>query len=253
MTMGLKPILKDLLHPQLSLDYFTAPSAAPPSIDDEATSATSTSVTFSALLPLLALNPHTPHNPALDGPYSAYLVACFSPHPLTRLLRDYTGAPVLNIFEASLLHARALGLPFGIVTTGQYWEGALTHGAREFFAGGAVSGTDNQADEPFPSRGVLQGFVGVRSTGLSAFELHSTSKEMVSWRIVEASAHLVRNGARIIIMGCAGMAGMEEAVRTGAMNEGKEVHIIDGVRAGVVLLEGLVKTKATSEHKFNDP
>ena len=107
--MGLKPILKDLLHPQLSLDYFTAPSAAPPSIDDEATSATSTSVTFSALLPLLALNPHTPHNPALDGPYSAYLVACFSPHPLTRLLRDYTGAPVLNIFEASLLHARALG------------------------------------------------------------------------------------------------------------------------------------------------
>ncbi len=250
MTKGLKPILKDLMHPQLSLDYFTAPPTAPPSIDDEATTAASTSVTFSTLLPLLVLNPPTPNNPALDGPYSAYLVACYSPHPLTQLLRDHTGSPVLNIFEASLLHARALALPFGIVTTGQYWEETLTKAVREYFTGEYEVGVGVQPNEAFPTRGEIRGFVGVRSTGLTALELHSTPKEVVTWRIVDATAHLVRNGARTIIMGCAGMAGMEEAVKTGAVNEGKEVHIIDGVRAGVVVLEGLVRTRAMSEYTF---
>lgn len=241
------------MHPHLSLDYFTAPPTAPPSIDDEATSSASTSVTFAALLPLLVHNPPTPYNPALDGPYSAYLVACYSPHPLTRLLRDHTGAPVLNIFEASLLHARALALPFGIVTTGAYWEETLTNAVREYFTGEGEAGVAVQSHEPFPSRRNIRGFVGVRSTGLTAFELHSTPREVVTWRIVEATAQLVKNGARIIIMGCAGMAGMEDAVRTGAMNEGQEVHIIDGVRAGVILLEGLVKTRVMSEYKLAVP
>ncbi|KAI0785703.1 Asp/Glu/hydantoin racemase [Abortiporus biennis] len=242
MTMGLKPTLKDLTHPQLTLDFYTGSKTAPPSIDDEETSLASTNANIPALLPLLS--PSTPNeiNPTLNGPYDAFLVACFSAHPLTRVLRDHTRVPVLNIFEASLLHARALALPFGIVTTGKYWEETLTNGVREFFLGEKRDGLGvhhSEGDEI----GQVRGFVGVRSTGLNASELHSTPKDVVDWRIVEASAQLVRAGAQVIILGCAGMAGMESAVRTGAKNEGKEVRIIDGVRAGVVLLEGLVKSR----------
>jgi len=47
-------------------------------------------------------------------------------------------------------------------------------------------------------------------------------------------------------LGCAGMAGMDEMVREALDEElGKEdsenVYIVDGVKAGVVYLEGLLK------------
>ena len=40
-----------------------------------------------------------------------------------------------------------------------------------------------------------------------------------------------------------GMSGMEEAVRLGAQKEGKTVKVIDGVRAGIVLLEGVIRAQ----------
>jgi len=89
----------------------------------------------------------------------------------------------------------------------------------------------------------IEDFVGVHSTGLSAIELHSVPREEVHRRIAQASADLVENGARVILLGCAGMSGMEEAVRAEAQSRGIEVIVIDGVRAGVVLLEGLVKAQ----------
>ncbi len=240
MTTALKPLLADLSHSYLSLDYYTAPPTAPPSINDEETSALSTSVTFPALLQFLTA-PSDGQDPRHQA-YTAYLVACYSPHPLTTLLRNHANTPVLNIFEASLLHALALARPFGIVTTGKYWESVLSDGTRRFLATG--KGLDVPADNGSESGGLGFGnFVGVRSTGLNAAELHSTAREEVDRRIREASAGLVREGADIIILGCAGMSGMDEAVRQGARIAGKEVRIVDGVRAGVVLLEGMVRAQ----------
>ncbi|TCD62706.1 hypothetical protein EIP91_006531 [Steccherinum ochraceum] len=240
MTEGLKPLLADLASANLSLHFFTAPSDAPPSIDDARTSALSTSVTFSALQSILK-DARSSESTDVKIRYSGYLVACFSSHPLTPLLRSRTTAPVLNIFEAALLHARALAMPFGIVTTGQYWEAVLENGAKEFFSGRDV---DNATTSPATDEINVAGFVGVRSTGLTAAQLHLTEREVVDRRIADASADLVGQGARAIILGCAGMSGMEDAIRVGAQRHGREVRIIDGVRAGVVLLEGLVKTNA---------
>ena len=238
MTAALKPLLADLLHPRLSLDFYTAPASAPPSINDAETSSLSAATTFPTLLPFLTTQNHDQHaqDPERHG-YSAYLVACYSPHPLTTLIRTHSTAPVLNIFEASILHARALGRPFGIVTTGKYWETVLTDGVRQY-----LTGTDTPADDDVEKGGAgIGGFIGVRSTGLNATELHSTEKEEVDRRIAQASAELVREGADIIILGCAGMSGMEEAIRRGADAEGRSINIVDGVRAGVILLEGLVR------------
>lgn len=241
MTAVLKPLLSDLLHPHLSLDFYTAPASAPPSINDAETSALSTSVTFPSLLPFLRARDHNgedTQDPEHHG-YSAYLVACYSPHPLTSSIRAHSTAPVLNIFEASILHARVLCRPFGIVTTGKYWEDVLADGVRQFLVGSDAPATEDARE----GGAGIGGFVGVRSTGLSATELHSTEKEEVDRRIEQASAELVREGGEVIILGCAGMSGMEEAVRSGAHAEGKEVKIVDGVRAGVALLEGLVRAQ----------
>lgn len=222
----------NLSHPNLTLEFYTAPPDAPPSVDDAATSDLSTSVTLPALVPYLER--------IGEARISAYLVACFSPHPLTPLLRERTTSPVLNIFEASVLHARALDLSFGIVTTGAYWEAVLTDGVREILAGKV----DVASGDVKPSDTGIRGFKGVRSTGLTAAQLHSTPKDEVKRRIAEATSDLVGSGADAIILGCAGMSGMEEAVREGARAVGRMVRIIDGVRAGVVLLEGLAKAYA---------
>lgn len=243
MTDALRPLLTDLTasHPSLALDYYTAPQDAPPSIDDEETSNLSASVVLPSLI---SQSSGSDDALPLAKRYSGYLIACFSPHPLTTLMREETTAPVLNIFEAALLHARALAVPFGIVTTGHYWEAVLEDGARKFFCG--KDSTANAVDKRTPAGNEIHvpGFVGVRSTGMSAIQLHSTQKEDVDRRIADASAELVGKGAKAIILGCAGMSGMEDAIRDGAQRHGREVRIIDGVRAGVVLLEGLARTNA---------
>ena len=86
MTEALKPLLEDLLHPELHFDFYTAPDSAPRSINDAATSEASTRETLpDLLLNFLGLSEgcHARRN----GRYSAYLVACYSAHPLTSILR----------------------------------------------------------------------------------------------------------------------------------------------------------------------
>ncbi|KAM5537975.1 hypothetical protein V8D89_008451 [Ganoderma adspersum] len=215
MTEGLKPILADLVHPHLDLRYLTGPKASPPSVNDLTTSILSAAHTFPAVLAIL--NSEGP-----DGP-DAGLVACFSDHPLVGMLKEHTDKPVIGIFEASIMHALALGQPFGIVTTGKYWEGALTEGVKRIF------GTDDLGGA----------FVGVESTGMTALELHDKPPDVVAAGISAAASRIVARGAKTIIMGCAGMSGMERAVREGC--GGERVQIVDAVRSSVTVLEGLVR------------
>ncbi|OBZ69920.1 Cell division control protein 15 [Grifola frondosa] len=182
-TAALQPILSDLQRPGLTITFYTAPSSAPISINDATTSVLSAADTFRAIVPLL--DPQAPH--------SAFLVACFSDHPLAGMLREHTSKPVLGIFEASLVQGFALGKPFGIVTTGRYgWD---------------VRRSTEQ--------------------GISAQELHESPRDTVESKIAEATAEILRKGARTVIMGC---AGMEKAVRIGS--QGQDIRIIDAVRSG---------------------
>ena len=57
--------------------------------------------------------------------------------------------------------------------------------------------------------------------------------------MVDATARLLSNGTvTVVCLGCAGMAGLEAAVREGAVKalgerEGSTVRIVDGVVAGI--------------------
>ncbi|EIW54339.1 uncharacterized protein TRAVEDRAFT_173547 [Trametes versicolor FP-101664 SS1] len=218
MTTALGPILEDLLHPGLLIHYHTGPSGrSPPSVDDSTTSVLSAAHTFEDLLPLITDKKGRTHD--------AYLVACFSDHPLVGMLREHTSKPVLGIFEASIMQALALGRPFGIVTTGKYWEGALTAGVQRVFGSADMGGA----------------FIGVQSTGMTAVQLHEIEQSVVAEKIAAATSRIVSKGARTIIMGCAGMSGMAEAVRNG--RDGVDIRVIDAVRSGVTTLEGLVQAQ----------
>jgi len=164
--------------------------------------------------------------------FDAFLVACYSVHPLVSKLKDMVppSAHVIGIFEASVTTAISL-LPkrnetFGIVSTGSIWETLLTAGVKDFLGGNKK-------------------FQGVDTTGLTAVELHETHPDVVKERVMEATKRLVRNrNCTVVCLGCAGMVDMEEIVREAIVQElGHEaseyVRIVDPIRAGVACLESM--------------
>ncbi len=149
------------------------------------------------------------------GPVDGCLVACYSHHPVTGALREALAAPVVGIMEASILTALPLGHRFAIVTTSARWRPLLEEGVRTL--------------------GFADRCAGVRSTGLAVLDLERLPAAEVIARICQEARKAVEvDGADVVCLGCAGMAGLKEAV-----SEVTSVPVIDGVRAGIALLTGL--------------
>lgn len=262
MTEALKPILESLEYTDIQFDYFTAPSEQVASSDGRVVSGIA-SINSGEESSQSALHCR-PFLSSLVPKYDAFLVACYSAHPLVGMLKEEiqnleesSGSNsqrrkyVTGIFEASVLTSLSLTSSFelldtsslnkaqapdtfGIVSTGSTWEVELRNAVNEMLVrprqGGSVT----------TSR-----FAGVTTTGLTAVELHTTSPEEVRKRIIQATERLVQGSSSgpvsAICMGCAGMAGMEEAVREGCVRaygerRGNRVRIVDGVVAGAGML-----------------
>jgi Asp/Glu/hydantoin racemase len=180
--------------------------------------------------------------------YNGILVACYSVHPLVTTLRDTLDPTihVTGIFEASItaslsiLPATGVRSKFGIVSTGTYWEKALSDGVRDFLGLSEIAASNR--------------FKGVETTGLNADELHSAPAELVRQKMIDATKRLVRDrDVKIICLGCAGMTGLDSIVETALVEElgaaeAKQVHVLDGVAAGIVALEGLVRVLPGKTH-----
>jgi Asp/Glu/hydantoin racemase len=170
--------------------------------------------------------------------HDGFLVACYSKHPLVHILKEEevikkSSKPVTGIFEASVATSLQLIHPeekFGIVSTGKVWEDILSE------AVGAFLGQEGS-----------NRFAGVETTGLNATELHDAPQDEVERRVKEAVKRLLQKGdVGAICLGCAGMSGMDDWVRSAAIEElgegkGRRVRIIDGVKAGVAWLEGAIR------------
>lgn len=261
MTDAVKPIVHNLSYNDIDFDYFTAPEKPDtivrgpdgeeiqgiPSINNGEDSVNS------ALYCLPSLKPLVPK-------YDAFLVACYSAHPLVGMLkeaiREYAeskgercGKYVTGILEASVATSLALvsdysmaaGLEkstssatFGIISTGKVWEKEL---------GGAVL---DMLSGPSGGRETSR-FAGVETTGLTAIELHSTPAEEVYKRLRDATERLVsKSEVGAVCLGCGGMVGMGEAVREGCVRalgpaRGSRVRVVDGVVAGVGMLVNACK------------
>lgn len=265
MTNTLIPILDNLGHGGIQFDYFTAPASESvtlpdgrvvegvPSIDSGDDSVKSAFY----CMPFLE---------QLVSEYDGFIVACFSAHPLVGMLKEKvrsiedaesSGVPselkvkkkyVTGIFEAAVL--AALGVissfqatpgpdwgkaqsrdTFGIISTGKVWETELSKAVADMLG--------NSGDSTSTGR-----FAGVETTGLTAVELHTTPPQEVRRRLVEATERLLKKAAHpvgAICMGCAGMVGMEDAIREGCVRtygrqKGSQVRIVDGVIAGAGML-----------------
>lgn len=198
-------------------------------------------------------------NPALND-YDAYVVACYSQHPLVPALRkrqksaDGSLKPVVGIFEASIstslnivnssglvfaLDSEKESVPskFGIVTTGKAWIPLLTSAVNHYL------GLEKEEEKSLSAR-----FQGVESTGLNADELHTAPEEEVRQRMVDATVRQVKDkDVCVVILGCAGMAGMDKIVREACVKElgeedGQKVVIVDGVKAAIAMADGVLRS-----------
>lgn len=181
--------------------------------------------------------------------YDAFLVCCYSQHPLVQILKARSEIKdsnklVTGIFEASVstsLQAIHPDERFSIVSTGKVWETILSDAVKAYLG--------IHDDEAVKTR-----FAGVETTGLSATELHDTPAAEVRKRMKDAVKRLLKTGKKdgkgdvgAICLGCAGMVGMDEMVREACVDElgesaGKRVRIVDGVVSGVAWLEGALRS-----------
>ncbi|KAG6049920.1 hypothetical protein E4U39_005263 [Claviceps sp. Clav50 group G5] len=215
----------------LEIVSMTATSAAPASINNDQDIQASTDDILASLAEKCDL---------FRG-FDAILIACFSVHTLVPELSLRLDVPITGIFEASILTALSLlrrpSEQWGIVTTGEFWEKHLCQGINEFLG---ISGRVEHAK-----------FAGVFSSGLTTGELHSVDTGVVRHKLSLAARRLLMSGnVTCVVMGCGGMAGLEDSIRSAAVDiygesRAKGVYVVDGVKAGILQLHQAVHSGRT--------
>jgi allantoin racemase len=162
--------------------------------------------------------------------YDGVVVACYGPHAAIEGIREATDVPTMGIMEASVLCALPLGSRFGIVTTSPRWQPLLGEGLKLL--------------------GVESRCASVRSSGLAVLDLDRLPREEVCARLAdEARTAVEQDGAEVILLGCAGMAGLQEAVASAV-----HVPVVDAVWAGVTMVGALARAGAhTSKRNLYRP
>lgn len=115
---------------------------------------------------------------------AGYVIACFG-DPGLHALRDQTDLPVLGIQEASVMTALTLGQRFGVIAI---LPQSIPRHLRAF---GAM--------------GVLDRLAGDRALGLGVADLADPNKSLNAM-IATGQELRDKDGADVLIMGCAGMA-----------------------------------------------
>lgn len=147
--------------------------------------------------------------------YDAFVIACYSDHPTVYAVREITDKPVLGIAEATMYIACMLGYKFSIVTTNDEWGPLLWDAVHHY--------------------GLTGRCASVRTTGMAVLALESGEQDTYSLILEGAKLAIDQDGAEVICLGCAGMAGMDKQLEAAL-----GIPVIDGVVGALKLLEGLV-------------
>lgn len=151
---------------------------------------------------------------AYEGEYDAVVQAGFGEHGREGL-QELLDVPVVDITDAAAHLACLLGHRYSVVTT--------------------LDRTVPLIEDRLLLGGLASRCASVRASGLSVLELEESEEAAVAAIVEQARRAIAEDRAEVIVLGCGGMAGLDEAVRaaTGA-------PVIDGVTAAVKLAESLV-------------
>ncbi|MCW2784752.1 MAG: Hydantoin racemase [Marmoricola sp.] len=156
---------------------------------------------------------------SVDDGVDAYVIACFGDTGRDAA-RDLVDVPVVGMTEAALMNAALVAHRFTVITL--------------------PVRTIAMAERVVRHLG-LEHRCTVRAIDLGVGELHDEAAQVAELMIAEALRALADDGAEAIVLGCAGLAGVAEAIGTAC-----GVPVIDGVAAGIGLAESLVRQGLTT-------
>ena len=146
--------------------------------------------------------------------YDGYVIACFG-DPGLLAAREIARGPVVGIAEAAMHAASFVAVGFSIVTTLGRTVGIARHLVEAY--------------------GMTRHCRGIRATDLAVLDLERPDSS-ASVAILEECRRAVREDrADAIVLGCAGMADLAKRI-----GDALGVPVVDGVTAGVKLVEALV-------------
>jgi allantoin racemase len=168
---------------------------------------------------------------AYDEPFDAVVMAGFGEHGRDGL-QELIEQPVIEICEASAHVAMMIGRSYSVVTTLQRSVPPIEDRLR-------IGGLSDRC-------------ASVRANGMTTLEVDNDPEAAKRSIIEEARKAVEHDHAEVICLGCAGMAGLEEAI-TSELG----VPVIDGVAAAVKLAEAVVglrlKTSKVSTYAVPEP
>ena len=144
--------------------------------------------------------------------YDGFIIACHSDIGVD-LLRELTKKPVIGIGEASMLFALPLGHKFSILSLKKK--------------------KIPQKEDLVKKYGLENRCASIRATGLGVIADYKEKREKL---IQEGEKAVKEDRAEVIILGCAGMAGIDKEIE-------KEigVPVIDGVVSALLIIESLIR------------
>lgn len=147
--------------------------------------------------------------------FDGFVIACYGHHPVITAAREMLHQPVIGIMEASLTLACLVGQKFSIITSEERAISLFEEGVRLY--------------------GLESRCASIRSTGTAVLALEGQNKNDVEDLMLRESRKAIeQDGAEVISLGCAGMAGLDKR-----LSSELGVPVVDGVPAAVKLLEGL--------------
>jgi allantoin racemase len=144
----------------------------------------------------------------------AYVIACFG-DPGLHAARELARGPVLGIAEAAFHAASMVATGFSVVTT--------------------LVRTCVIAERLIVEHGFERRCKGIHGTDIAVLALDDPASDAEARILAMAERALDRDGSGAIVLGCAGMADLCVSLQTRL-----GVPVIDGVAAGVKLVEALV-------------
>jgi Asp/Glu/hydantoin racemase len=157
----------------------------------------------------------------------AVLLACFG-DPGLFALREISPVPVVGLAEASMSEAAETAGCFSIVTGGARWKPMLERFAAEIGRGEALA--------------------SVRTVALSGAQIAADPDSALDLLAAECRAAAERDGAKAVILGGAGLAGLAARIA-----ERVPVPLLDSVLAGARRAAGLARSGLRTEPPGEGP
>jgi allantoin racemase len=147
-------------------------------------------------------------------PFDAVIQAGFGEHGREGL-QELVDVPVLDITEAAAIVAMLIGRTYSVVTT--------------------LDRTVPMIEDRLMLAGLHTRCASVRASDLPVLALEEDPEAAVTAIVAQAQAAVQDDKAEVIILGCGGMAGLDQRIQQEC-----GVPVVDGISAAVSLAESLV-------------